>query len=132
MFRRTLGASITANRLTLGVYPEERISLTFQAKSPGVAVRLRPMTMDFLYAQDDTGPALDAYEKVLIDCMHGDQMLFWRQDSVELCWSFLTPILGACETCTFRKEMLLSYEAGSRGPVAFERLEERPGKVPFA
>jgi glucose-6-phosphate 1-dehydrogenase len=125
MFRKTLGVDITANRLTLGVHPDERISLTFQAKNPGAAVRLRPVTMDFVYNQGYTGPALDAYEKVLIDCMLGDQMLFWRQDGVEICWSFLTPILAECESCAFRKEMLLPYEAGSWGPEAVKAFMAR-------
>lgn len=116
MFRQVFGESISANRLTLGIYPEEKITLTFQAKNPGATVRLRPVTMDFQYTQNYTGPVLDAYEKVLIDCIRGDQMLFWRQDGVELCWSFLTPILNECETCSNQKEMLLPYAAGSWGP----------------
>jgi len=122
MFRRVLGEHISANRLILGIYPEEKISLTFQTKSPGAKVRLRSVTMDFPYHQGDTGPVLDAYEKVLLDCMLGDQMLFWRQDGVELCWSFLTPVLWGCETCTNRAEMLLPYEAGTWGPEAAQRL----------
>jgi glucose-6-phosphate 1-dehydrogenase len=66
---------------------------------------------------------LDAYEKVLLDCMAGDHMLFWREDGVELCWSFLTPILQGCETCSGRAEMLLPYEAGSWGPEAVAKLK---------
>jgi glucose-6-phosphate 1-dehydrogenase len=116
MFRHILGENITANRLTLGIYPDEKITLTFQTKNPGAKVCLRSVTMDFHYKQDYTGPELDAYEKVLIDVMQGDQTLFWRQDGVELCWSFLTPILNECETCGDRAAMLIPYEAGSWGP----------------
>jgi glucose-6-phosphate 1-dehydrogenase len=67
---------------------------------------------------------LDAYEKVLLDVMRGDHMLFWRQDGVELCWSFLSPILEGCETCGNRADMLLPYEAGSWGPDAVNKLME--------
>ncbi len=116
MFRRTLGDNIVANRLTLGIYPDEKITLTFQTKNPGAKVCLRSVTMDFNYHQNYPGPILDAYEKVLIDCMVGDQMLFWRQDSVEQTWSFLTPILNECEACGKRAEMLYLYESGSWGP----------------
>jgi glucose-6-phosphate 1-dehydrogenase len=45
--------------------------------------------MDFYYQQQYCGSVPDAYAKVLIDCMLGDQMLFRRQDIVEACWSFL-------------------------------------------
>ena len=116
VFRGVLEENISANRLTLGIYPEEKITLTFQAKNPGANVRLRPVTMDFLYSQNYHGPFLEAYEKVLLDSIRGDQMLFWRQDGVELCWSFLTPILDECEACSNRQELLLCYEAGSWGP----------------
>jgi glucose-6-phosphate 1-dehydrogenase len=116
MFRQTLGKEITANRLNLGIYPDEKITLTFQTKNPGARVRLRDVTMDFHYHQNYSGPVLDAYEKVLLDCMLGDHMLFWRQDGVELCWSFLTPILNQCEICSDRAQMLLPYESGSWGP----------------
>ncbi|UCF91460.1 MAG: glucose-6-phosphate dehydrogenase, partial [Desulfobacterales bacterium] len=122
MFRQTLGETIAANRLILGIYPDERITLTFQTKNPGARVCLRTVTMDFHYHQNYEGPILEAYEKVLIDCMLGDQMLFWRQDSVEACWSFLTPILGACETCGNQAEILRFYKSGSTGPPEVARL----------
>ena len=116
MFRSILGESINANRLIIGIYPEEKITLTFQTKNPGAVVCLRSVTMDFHYQQETAGQIMDAYEKVLVDCMLGDQMLFWRQDAVELCWSFLTPILSGCETGCDKNEMLRPYEAFSWGP----------------
>jgi glucose-6-phosphate 1-dehydrogenase len=124
MFRSLLGEHITANRLTLGIHPEDKIALTFQTKYPGARVCLRSVNMDFLYHQDYEGPVLDAYEKVLIDCIQGDQTLFWRQDGVEVSWSFLTPVLEECESCGDRKERLLPYESGSWGPEAAQRLRE--------
>ena len=123
MFRRTLGEAIEANRLTLGIYPEETIKLTFQTKNPGAVVCLRTVTMDFHYQQNYSGPALDAYARALIDCMLGDQMLFWRQDGVELCWKFLTPILDRCESCSDQAELLHFYKAGSKGPKAIENIK---------
>jgi len=123
MFRQTLGEHITANRLILGIYPDEKISLTFQTKNPGARVCLRSVTMDFHYHQNYTGPILEAYEKVLLDCMLGDHMLFWRKDGVELCWSFLTPILKGCETCDDRPKLLLPYESGGWGPEAVRALK---------
>jgi len=116
LFEPILGDAISANVLTLGIYPDEKINLTFQTKNPGATVCLRSVTMDFNYLQNYSGPVLDAYEKVLLDCMGGDQTLFWRQDAVELCWSFLEPVLEHCEHCAERAEKLLPYDAGSWGP----------------
>ena len=123
MFRRTLEENIPANQLVLGVYPDEKITLTFQTKNPGATVCLRTVTMDFHYDQNYSGPVLDAYEKVLIDCMLGDQMLFWDQEAVELCWKFLTPILDRCETCDDQAELLHFYEAGSKGPGTVDKIK---------
>ena len=124
MFRHILGEAIVANRLTLGIHPDEKIMLTFQTKNPGTRLCLRAVTMDFHYRRTYTGPVLDAYEKVLIDCMLGDQMLFWRQDGVERCWSFLTPVLNECENIADRRKMLHFYEAGTPGPHAAQTLIE--------
>ena len=120
LFQNVLGESITANLLTLGIQPEEKINLTFETKNPGAKVCLRSVTMDFNYQENYQGPVLDAYEKALIDCIQGDQMLFWRQDGVELCWAFLDPVLEQCEACEDRSCRLLSYESGSWGPDAAE------------
>ena len=124
MFRETLGEGVAANRLILGIYPDEKITLTFQTKNPGARVCLRSVTMDFNYRQNYSGPVLDAYEKVLLDCMLGDHMLFWREDGVELCWSFLTPILRECEACHDREERLFMYNSGSWGPKSIEAIKE--------
>ncbi len=118
MFRNILGEHIMANRLILGIQPHESITLTFQTKNPGARMCLRSVTMDFNYYQNYSGPILEAYEKLLLDCIQGDHLLFWRQDAVELCWSFLSPILEECETCPERGEKLHFYQSGTWGPEA--------------
>jgi glucose-6-phosphate 1-dehydrogenase len=126
LFEKVLDENITANLLTLRIQPEEKINLTFETKYPGAKVCLRSVTMDFNYQQNYEGPILDAYEKALIDCMQGDQMLFWRQDSVELCWAFLDPVLQHCEDCDNVSRLLMTYEAGSWGPDAAQvRISHR-------
>jgi len=126
MFRQVLGEAISANRITLGIYPDEKITLTFQTKQPGARVCLRPVTMNFDYQQYDVGPVLEAYEKVLLDCILGDHMLFWRQDGIERCWWFLTPILAACEICEDRGRKLYFYQSGSWGPKEAANKGEAP------
>jgi glucose-6-phosphate 1-dehydrogenase len=126
MFRDILGEHISTNRLVLGIQPDEVVNLSFQAKMPGSQMCLRTVNMHFDYAREQTGPALGAYEKVLLDCMLGDQTLFWRQDAVELCWGFLTPILEECD-CPERAERLHLYKAGTWGPG--KRIQEALGRV---
>jgi len=121
MFRGALGEDIPANQLTLGIQPKEEIHLGFQTKVPGPKVCLRTVKMHFDYNQGYPGPILEAYEKVLLDCLLGDQTLFWRQDGVELCWGFLTPILRECD-CPDQAKRLHTYEAGTWGPEAVQNL----------
>jgi glucose-6-phosphate 1-dehydrogenase len=116
MFRQVLGEDIQANRLILGIHPEESIFLNFQAKRPGTRLCLRTTGLQFSYRGGWKGPRFDAYEKALIDTMAGDQTLFWRQDGLELCWAFLNPILQGCESCQDRSDRLHFYPAGSQGP----------------
>jgi glucose-6-phosphate 1-dehydrogenase len=123
MFRAVLGDHISRNALVLGIFPDEKIALSFQTKDPGAKLCLTSVNMEFRYGQGQPGPKMDAYEKVLLDVTIGDQMLFWREDGVELCWSFLTPILAGCETCRDRAQRLLSYSAGTWGPEAPIRFD---------
>lgn len=50
----------------------------------------------------------EAYERLLLDCMLGDQTLFLRSDTVRLAWDYLTPALKAKE-----KIKPIPYPAGS-------------------
>lgn len=124
MFREIFGDHIKANRLTLRIQPDEQVSLTFQAKAPG-PMCLRSVTMNFNYYQGYEGPSLTAYAKVLLDCMLGDQTLFWRQDGVELCWKFLAPMLREPA-----QERLYLYKAGSWGPQEATKFLKAHGLTP--
>ena len=73
------------------------------------------------------GLLLDAYEWVLLDCMLGDHMLFMREDSVELAWSSLTPLLGAIESD--KRVNLSVYPAGSDGPEEARMLMQKDRRV---
>lgn len=129
MFRNVLAEDIHPNMLVLRIQPDERITLTFQTKVPGAKVCLQPVTMDFHYSSFRQEALLDAYEKVILDCLLGDHMLFLRQDGVEECWAFLSPVLEACETCKNRKQSLHSYPAGTWGPEATGTLMKHDGRT---
>ncbi|MFW5735042.1 MAG: glucose-6-phosphate dehydrogenase [Oceanidesulfovibrio sp.] len=118
MLRGVLDQTIEQNKLFMGIYPDEVIHMYFMAKQPAPLLCLRPVIMHYGFENDGEGPKLEAYEKVLLDCIMGDQMLFWRQDGVELTWGFLTPILEMCEECGEFEEHLHRYPAGGWGPEA--------------
>ncbi|MCB2228924.1 MAG: glucose-6-phosphate dehydrogenase [Desulfarculaceae bacterium] len=118
LFRDSAGADVMANRLVIGIHPEEEIFIAFQAKQPGPRICLRTSGLHFNYSGPGDRPHLDAYAKSLADAMAGDQTLFWRQDGLELCWNFMEPVLSGCEVCADVPGQLHMYPAGSYGPDA--------------
>jgi len=122
VFGNVLGEHITANRLVMETFPSQAIDMTFQVKGQGARLCLRPAKLTFSFPQGPDEPQLDSYEKVLLDCMLGDQMLFLRQDAVELSWGFLTPILDMCEACGELESHVKTYPAGTWGPRAAQNL----------
>src|SRR5690606_22705530 len=113
------------NVLILQIQPEERISLQFEAKVPGLAGPLRQVSMDFDYLTAFEERSPEAYERLLLDVMLGDQTLFAREDEVEAAWAIVTPLLRAMEEGVVPLE---SYAAGSWGPDAATRLLRRDGR----
>ncbi len=111
MFPDSISGPIEPNTVVLNIQPDEGMNLMFQTKQPGTKVCLNPVQMAYSYPR---GVLLDAYEWVLLDCMLGDHMLFMREDSVELAWSVLTPVLEAIESTG--RVPLAVYAAGSNGP----------------
>jgi glucose-6-phosphate 1-dehydrogenase len=115
MFRYLLGDNIPANRLIMGIYPQEEIKLSFQAKLPGARLCMQTVNMNFQY--QDLGQTLDAYSRGLLDCINGEHMLFWRQDGVEQTWKYLDPILTQCQACNNDGGVPIKfYPADSWGP----------------
>jgi len=125
MFSGLLEKPITPNILILRVQPDEGMSLILQTKQPGSKVCINPVSMDFSYQKDIQ---LDAYEWVLLECMRGDQMLFVREDGVELTWALLTPVIERLGS-TIDAGKFPNYEAGSSGPAEAALLIERDGRA---
>jgi glucose-6-phosphate 1-dehydrogenase len=116
---------IQPNVLALRIQPNEGISLKFNAKLPATTMQIRPVKMDFRYAESFGVQAPTAYETLLLDCMLGDQTLFNREDGVELPWELLTTILDQWQRDGAKG--LAFYEAGSWGPAEADALIERDG-----
>ncbi|MBI5886362.1 MAG: glucose-6-phosphate dehydrogenase [Deltaproteobacteria bacterium] len=128
LFRRALPGEPGPNALILRMQPDERVQLKFHTKSPGGRVCLRDVVMDFPYTLDYMGVTLDAYERLLLDCMLGDKMLFVRSDGMALSWSFLTTVLNLIEERTEHSPKLYKYTAGSYGPAEAETLIQKDGR----
>ncbi len=92
------GLDTCPNVLVMQIQPEEGISLGFQAKRPGSKICMSTLNMSFDYRSVFGVDMPEAYQRLLLDCMVGDQTLFTRQDSIETAWQLLTPVLNAWES----------------------------------
>ncbi len=127
LFRNTgLGEQIQHNRLVIHLQPHEGISLEFDAKMPGPLMKLGTVKMDFDYEDYFGASSNTGYERLLHDCMTGDQTLFQRADMVEAGWSLIQPILDVWKALPPRS--FPNYAAGSWGPKDAEELLERDGR----
>ncbi len=129
MFKETLYGEIGPNALILQIQPDERVQMKFHTKNPGSRVKLRDVIMDFAYKQGYTGLLLDAYERVILDCMIGDKMLFVREDGMRLCWSFLKDALELIDEEGPYSPELLFYRSGSAGPLESDFLIQLDGRL---
>lgn len=115
------------NVLALRIQPDEGISMRFEVKTPGSSLRTRSVDMDFRYDTAFGQPSTDAYSRLLIDCMLGDQTLFTRGDEVEASWRVLTPLLEVWDAPA-PPDAIALYEAGTWEPVEAELLINRDGR----
>lgn len=115
MFPLPRNEQLPPNVLGLCIQPNEGMNLRFETKLPGAGMGTRSVDMTFLYEQDfGKGTLPDAYERLILDALHGDASLFTRSDEIELAWSLVDPILQGWESDD--APVVAFYESGTWGP----------------
>jgi glucose-6-phosphate 1-dehydrogenase len=118
---------VSPNILALRIQPNEGIALKFEAKMPGADLRSRSVEMDFGYGKTFGVEGSDSYERLLLDCMLGDQTLFTRGDEVEAAWKVVTPALALWDQPS-DPILIPQYQAGSWGPLEADMMLNRDGR----
>ena len=105
------------------------MNLKVMIKEPGPGgMRLVQVPLDMSFADalgTDGSDMPDAYERLMMDVIRGNQTLFMRGDEVEAAWSWTDPIIAAWEDGKRRPE---PYDAGSSGPEEALRLMHRDNR----
>ncbi|MGB0733793.1 MAG: glucose-6-phosphate dehydrogenase, partial [Pontibacterium sp.] len=107
---------LAKNKLIIRLQPEEGISLQIQNKdqglSKGMRLRSEPLKLNFEQAfEQERIP--DAYERLLLEVVEGNQYLFVRRDEVEHAWKWCDQLI---EHWTESHKAPQPYHAGSWGP----------------
>ena len=117
------------NILSIRLQPNEGIDLQMTIKEPGPGgMRLIDVPLDMTFADAlgaDVDDVPDAYERLIMDVIRGNQTLFMRGDEVEAAWEWTDPIIQGWET---RNDVPKLYEAGSAGPEDSMMLMHRDGR----
>lgn len=125
LFKGRQRGDLEHNVLTIQVQPKEGMSLRISSKQPGPRFRVRPVEMDFTYDHSFGVASPEAYERLLLDVMKGDQTLFTRNDEIEESWELLAPIFEVWEGPN--PPPVYTYEAGTVGPAAADDLLSSAG-----
>ena len=116
------------NVLVIRLQPNEGMKLWVTIKEPGpggmrlIAV---PLDMSFATALPDAAMVPDAYERLIMDVIRGNQTLFMRGDEAEAAWAWADPMIAAWEG---RGDQPLLYPSGSDGPEESFMLLQRDNR----
>lgn len=122
-------SDLPANILTIRLQPNEGVELQVINKVPGIAneIKINETTLDLSFSEAfGQSRVVDAYERLLLEVVNGNQSLFVRRDEVEQAWNWVDGIIGAWNS---EKVKAKPYFAGSWGPDASTELIEKDGRV---
>ncbi|HBW86177.1 MAG TPA: glucose-6-phosphate dehydrogenase [Crocinitomicaceae bacterium] len=102
------------NKLIIRLQPEERIELVQMTKVPGPGgYRYKPVALKLDYSDSFKDRFPEAYERLIIDVIRGNQTLFMRQDELQAAWTWIESVTESWKSVN---QANILYEAGSWGP----------------
>jgi len=117
------------NELLIHLQPNEGMDLRVTIKEPGPGgMRLMDVPLDMSFAEalgEDADDITDAYERLVMDVIRGDQTLFMRGDEVEAAWAWADPVIEGWHA---RGDVPKPYDAGSSGPEDALMLMHKKGR----
>ncbi|MDN7124164.1 glucose-6-phosphate dehydrogenase [Pseudidiomarina terrestris] len=127
IFHETLN-QLPPNRLIIRLQPDEGVEIQMMNKVPGLGKRmqLKPTTLDLsFYETFENKRIADAYERLLLEAIEGNQYLFVHREEVEHAWRWIDGIRSAW---TQLEKAPKPYAAGTWGPVASVTLMAQDGR----
>ena len=119
---------LSPNRLLLNIQPDEGVSLQIQTKRPGPKLCMGSLDLNFKYNDIYQDAMPDAYERLLLDVMLGDQTLFIRGDNIHSSWTLLEPVIQDFDSPEGIVPLQF-YNQGSWGPEHADTLLANDGRM---
>jgi len=111
-------ADLPSNKLTIRLQPDEGVELQMMNKIPGIAnqMNIQENKLDLSFSETyNDERVVDAYERLMLEVINGNQSLFVSRDEVEAAWTWADSIIDAWQATN---EQPKRYAAGSWGPVS--------------
>lgn len=111
-------SDLPANKLTIRLQPDEGVELQMMNKIPGIAsqMHIQENKLDLSFSETyQDQRVIDAYERLMLEVLNGNQSLFVSRDEVEAAWTWADSIIDAWQSTN---ETPKPYAAGSWGPVS--------------
>jgi len=112
-FRQQEDSAEDQNKLVFRIQPNEGITLRLQTKRPGIKTVTEGADMDLDYAKSFNARPAEAYERVIVDAIRGDQTLFASSSEVIRSWEIIENVL---EQWSHGPDGLAIYGKGTSGP----------------
>ena len=129
MFNFSKDQRLEPNVLVIRIQPDEGAHLHFSTKVPDTIQDIRPVDMDFNFRDSFGKNSMpDAYERLLLDTIHGDASLFTRNDEIEAAWRWIDPFLKANMMPSYAPK-IHPYKRGTWGPEEARTFLRRDGRI---
>jgi glucose-6-phosphate 1-dehydrogenase len=110
------------NVLTIFMGPTEGFSWTINEKKIGPGMHTAPVELSHLRDKNTIDESPEAYEKLLLDALNGDETNFAHWEEVADSWKFVDSIRHAWEAA---QTDLAFYESGTVGPKEADDLLQK-------
>ncbi|KAL1564270.1 Glucose-6-phosphate 1-dehydrogenase, cytoplasmic isoform [Salvia divinorum] len=115
------------NEFVIRLQPSEAMYMKLTVKQPGLEMTAAQSELDLSYRQRYQEVVIpEAYERLILDTIKGDQQHFVRRDELKAAWEIFTPLLHRIDEGDLQPQ---GYEPGSRGPAEADELLEKAGYV---
>ncbi|MBX2808967.1 MAG: glucose-6-phosphate dehydrogenase [Cellvibrionaceae bacterium] len=109
------GQTLIPNQLRIRLQPDAGVQLHFLSKRPGLGdVSLEEQTLDLSAPESHHKHSYDAYARMMLEVLHGDQTMFVSAEEVEASWGWIDEIIDQWELNGIKPK---PYAAGSSGPL---------------
>uniref|UniRef100_A0ACD5YMT5 Uncharacterized protein n=1 Tax=Avena sativa TaxID=4498 RepID=A0ACD5YMT5_AVESA len=113
------------NEFVIRLQPLESMYMKLTVKKPGLEMATEQSELDLSYGQRYQDTKIpEAYERLILDTIRGDQQHFVRRDELKAAWEIFTPLLHDIDA---GKLKALPYQPGTRGPPEADELSKRMG-----